>query len=169
MTETATRPLEAAPVAEESAPEAPTPEGKSSQRSQGRLSRWQSFGLAVGSLVLVFGLGLVVMLAGGAVIHALKPTRHVDIFASLHNRWVVGALLGITVLWLLPPHPWAKRVVASRSQEQPAQAGRTEDGGGGVSTVQLDVPGPGAVHRSGEEHSEDEPFFAGSSHAVTNP
>ena len=115
-----------------------------------RLKRWQSFGLAVGSLVLVYGLGLVVMLAGGAVIHAVKPTRHVDIFAALHNRWVDGALLGIALLWLLPPHPWAKRVIASGSQEQPARAGWTEDGGGGASTVRSDVPGPGAVHRPGD-------------------
>ena len=41
----------------------------------------------MGSLVLVYGLGLVVMLLGGVVIQALKPTRHVDIFAALHNRW----------------------------------------------------------------------------------
>ena len=149
MTETATRPLKAAPVPGAPVTETPVPEKETSRRSQGRLSRWQSFGLAVGSLVLVFGLGLVVMLAGGAVIHALKPTRHVDIFASLHNRWVVGALLGITVLWLLPPHPWAKRVMASGSQEQPAQAGRTEDGGGGPFTVRSDLPGPGTVHRPG--------------------
>ena len=138
MTDTAVEPVTAPPAPGRAA------------KAEARLSRWQSFGLAVGSLVLVFGLGLVGMLAGGAVIHAMKPTRHVDIFASLHNRWVVGALLGITVLWLLPPHPWAKRVAASGSQEQPAQAGRTEDGGGGASTVQLEVPGPGAVHRPGE-------------------
>lgn len=94
-----------------------------------RLSRWQSFGIAVGSLLLVFGFGLGVMLLGGVVIHALKPTRHVDIFTALHNRWVVGALLGITVLWLLPPHPWAKRVIAPLSQEQPVQSA------GGAETV----------------------------------
>ena len=97
---------------------------------------------------LAFGLGASPFAIGG--------------FAALHNRWVLGALLGITVLWLLPPHRWAKRVMASGSQEQPAQAGRTEDGGGGASTVQLDVPGPGAVHRPGEEHSGEEPLFADS-------
>ncbi|MDA8309392.1 MAG: hypothetical protein M0Z46_02045 [Actinomycetota bacterium] len=135
MTDTAVEPVTVLPTVESAA------------KAEVRLSRWQSFGLALGSLVLVFGLGLVVMLAGGAVIHALKPTRHVDIFAALHNRWVVGALLGIALLWLLPPHPWAKRVMASGSQEQPAKAGRTEDGGGGASTVHLVVPGPGPVHR----------------------
>ena len=82
-----------------------------------RLKRWQSFGIAVGSLVVIYGLGICVMLAGGVVIHTLKPTRHIDIVAAFHNAWVVGILLGIAVLWLLPPHPWAKRVVAPRPPE----------------------------------------------------
>ena len=82
-----------------------------------RLSRRQSALVAVGSLVLVYGFGFCVMLAGGAVIHVLEPARHLDIYAALHRWWVVGPLLGISVLWLLPPHPWAKRVVASRSPE----------------------------------------------------
>ena len=138
MTETASQPIVAQPQAEHPSPEASRP----------RLSRWQSFGLAVGSLVLVYGLALVVMLAGGAVLRALDPTRHVDLFAALHDRWVVGVLLGIALLWLLPPYPWAKRAAAAGSQEQPAHAGRAEDGGGGASTVQLEVPGPGAAPRS---------------------
>jgi hypothetical protein len=127
---------------ERSAPPAPLPEDPAV-----RLTRGQSFGLALGSLVLVYGLGLVVLLAGGTVIHALDPARRVDIFAAFHTEWVVGILLGIAVLWLVPPHPWAKRVVAPASQEQPAQAGRTEDGGGGAFTVQVHQPGPDAVHR----------------------
>lgn len=133
MTATATQP----PVA------VTTPEAQVPQRPPVRLTRWQSFGLAAGSLVLVYGLGILVMLGGGAVVHALKPTRHVDIFAALHNAWVVGVLLGITVLWLVPPYPWGKRVVAPSSPEQPAEAGRTEAGGGGASTVQDEGPGPG--------------------------
>ena len=139
MTETASQ-----PVGDVTVPESPV-----GHRPAFRLSRWQSFGLAVGSLVLVYGLALVVMLAGGAVLRAVDPARRIDIFAALHHWWVVGVLLGITVLWLLPPHPWAKRVVASGSQEQPAQAGRTEGGGGGASTARSDVPGPGAVPRPG--------------------
>ena len=86
------------------------------------MPRRQSYLLALGSLVLVYGLGILVMLAGGVVIHAIKPTRHVDIFAAFHNQWVAGALLGIAVLWLLPPHPWAKRAIAPLPQEQPAES-----------------------------------------------
>ena len=92
-------------------PDARVPEAKA------RLSRRQGFLLAAGSLVLVYGLALGVMLAGGVIIHAVSPTRHMDILVALHHWWVVGPLLGIAVLWLLPPHPWAKRVVASRSPE----------------------------------------------------
>ena len=107
-------------------PEAPLP-----TEVEVRLSRWQSALVALGSLLLVYGFGFCVMLAGGAVIHALQPARHLDIYAALHHWWVVGPLLGIAVLWLLPPHPWAKRVLAPVSPEQPAQlAGTTEDGGG---------------------------------------
>ena len=122
----------------------PEPEEAGHPETEVRLARWQSFLIAVGSLVLVFGFGLVVMLAGGAVVHDVDPGRHMDTFAAFHNPWIVSILLGIAVLWLLPPHPWAKRVVAPSSQEQPAaSAGGTEDGSGGTDTVHLDVPGPG--------------------------
>ena len=100
----------------------PGPEEAGHPETEVRLKRWQSFLIAVGSLVLVFGFGLAVMLVGGAVVHAVDPGRHVDTFAAFHNQWIVGVLLGIAVLWLLPPHPWAKRVVAPLPQEQPAQA-----------------------------------------------
>ncbi len=136
-----------------------------------RLKRWQSFGLAVGSLVLVYGLALGVMLAGGAVLRAVDPARRIDIFAALHHWWVVGILLGIALLWLLPPHPWAKRLVASGSQEQPAQAGRTEGGGGGASTVQLEVPGPGPVDRpsGGPQLPGSHVLPEGCGHGATDP
>jgi len=152
MTNTATRPCQEMTTADElptaeqaTVPEtspmgerSPTPETPPvGERPPVRLTRVQSFGLALGSLLLVYGLGLVVMLAGGAVIHVLDPARHVDSFAAFHRQWVIGVLLGITVLWLLPPHPWAKRAIVAGSQEQPAEAGRTEDGGGGTSTVCL--------------------------------
>jgi hypothetical protein len=129
-----------------------SPEAPATPKRVARRPLWQSFGIAVGSLVLVYGLGLLVMLAGGVVIHAFNPTKRIDIFAALHNQWVVGILLGITVLWLLPPYPWGKRVIAPLSQEQPAaMAGRTEGGGGGASTAHLDVPGPGPSTGQAEE------------------
>jgi hypothetical protein len=152
MTATATQPL-----GDMTTPESPVP-----QDSKVRLTRWQGFGLAAVSLVLVlvFRFGILVMLAGGAVVHAVKPTRHVDIFAALHNEWVVGIVLGIAVLWLLPPYPWAKRLVAPSSQEQPAEAGRTEDGGGGASAVQDEAPGPGSsTGRAGSQPVGESPFL----------
>ena len=130
-----------------SPPEIPAP-----AKVEVRMPRWQSSLLAVGTLAVVAGVGLGLMIAGGVVIHAFKPTRHVDIFAAVHNMWVVGVLLAIAVLWLLPPHPWAKRATVPRSQEHPAKtAGRTEDGGGGASTVREEVPGPGPVPRPAED------------------
>ena len=161
MTETASEPVVAQAPPETPSPEKPGP----------RLTRRQSFGLAVGSLVLVYGLALAVMIAGGAVLHAVDPARRIDIFAALHHWWVVGALLGIGLLWLLPPYPWAKRLVAAGSREQPAQAGRTEDGGGGASTVQLEVPGPGPVHRprGGPELPGSHVLPDGCGHAATDP
>ena len=105
----------------------PEPDEAAHSETEVRLKRWQSFLIAVGSLVLVFGLGLVVMLVGGAVVHAVDPGRHMDTFAAFHNQWIVGVLLGIAVLWLLPPHPWAKRTIAPLPQEQPAEpVGGTE-------------------------------------------
>lgn len=124
-------------------------------KNEVRLKRWQSFLIALGSLVLIYGLGLVVMLVGGVIMHEVVPKRHVDIFAAFHITWIVGVLLGVTVLWLLPPHPWARRAVAPLPQEQPAAiAGGTEDGGGGASTVQFEGSGPGTVHRPREESSD---------------
>ncbi len=90
------------------------------------LKRWQSTLIAVGSVVLVYGLAAGVLFGGGAVIHTFMPKRHVDIFYAFHRWWVVGVLLGITVLLLLPPHPWAKRAIAPLSRDQPVRAGGTE-------------------------------------------
>lgn len=87
----------------------------------GAWRRWERAVVALGSLVVVYGVGFGVLVAGGAIAHAALPSRHVDLFAALHDQWVVGALLGVSVLWLLPPYPWAKRVVTSRSREQPAE------------------------------------------------
>ena len=68
-----------------------------------------------------FGAALGVIPVGDVVLHALVPSRHVDIFAALHSRIVVGILLGLSVLWLLPPYPWAKPRPSAESR-QPAQS-----------------------------------------------
>lgn len=104
----------------------PAPVGPAPERAVVRMSGWQSLLVAFGSLLLVSGLGCGVMLAGGVILHALAPERHINIFAALHNHWVVGVLLGLVLLWLLPPHPWAKRAIATVPEEQPAPAGGTE-------------------------------------------
>ena len=104
-----------------------------------RLTRRQGFLLALGSLAIIYGLALGVMLLGGVVVHAISPARHIDIFAALHHWWVVGPLLGIAVLWLVPPYPWAKWLVASASREQQTEPDETK--GGGSDTV----PGTDAV------------------------
>ncbi|MGH9920838.1 MAG: hypothetical protein ACRD6W_18460 [Nitrososphaerales archaeon] len=112
-----------------------------------RRPRWQSFLIAIASLVGIGAVALGVMVAGGAIVHAFIPHKHVDLFAAFHNGWVVGVLLGIAVLWLLPPYPGAKRTIASLSPEQPAATAGGTEGGGPVVTVQIDGPGPGAVPR----------------------
>jgi MFS family permease len=112
-----------------------------------RLTRWQSFLVAVASLVGIFGAAFGVMLVGGVVIHAFDPRRRVDIFTAFHSLWVVGVLLGIAVLWLLPPYPWVKRVITPASPEHPASAAGGTGDGGAANAVQLDGPGPGTVPR----------------------
>lgn len=112
MTQTSFEEFAALPMAEVSATTA----------DRDHLTRWQSLLMAVGSLVLIYGVALGVMAAGGAIAHAFDPRRRLDIFAAFHSVWVIGVLLVISVLWLLPPHPWAKRAVAGGSRTQPAQA-----------------------------------------------
>ena len=144
MTETATRPPEGTTTAQTSAPERHPAPGQVSAR----ITRLQSFGLAIGSLVLVYGLGFVVTLAGGAVMSAIDPVRRIDAFAALHDRWVIGALLGITVLWLFPPHPWAKRLVV------PAyDAHRAEEPPGADHAVARDEPQLGACASTSQERT----------------
>jgi hypothetical protein len=109
----------------------------------------ESFLIAVGSLVLVYGVALGVMVAGGAIVHAFDPSRHVNVFAALHNWWVDGALIGVTALWLLPPYPWGKRTVAAHSPKQPDRAAvAREEGDAGVTGVSRyeGGSGPPATH-----------------------
>lgn len=128
-----------------------------------RLNRWQSALIALGSLILVYGVAFGVTAIGGVALHAFEPARHVDVFASLHNMWVVGVLLGITVLWLLPPHPWAKRVISPESREQPVwTAGGAEGGGDHVDAAQFEVPGPEAASRPLGDRRSDIPSLGGS-------
>lgn len=107
-----------------------------------RRKRWQSFLIALASLVFIGVVALCVMLAGGAVLHAFTVHKHVDLFAAFHNQWVVDVLLGIAVLWVLPPIRGGSgpshRCPKSNRHGQPEG---TEDGGA-IVTVQLDGPGP---------------------------
>ncbi len=113
MTQTSFEEFAALPAAE-----VPTPTA-----DHDRLTRWQSLLVAVGSLVLIYGVALGVMAAGGAIAHSVDPGRRLDIFAALHSVWVIGVLLVIPVLWLLPPHPWATRAAAGGRREQPPRTG----------------------------------------------
>ena len=93
---------------------------------------WHGTLFAAVLLVAFYGIALAVMLVGGAVIHAVSPRRHVDVFAALHHLLVVGILLGLSVLWLLPPHPWARRLLAPEPAQRSARRGRRARRGGSV-------------------------------------
>ena len=111
-------------------------------------TRWWHGTLFAAVLLLAFyGIALAVMLVGGAVIHAVSPRRHVDVFAALHHLLVVGILLGLSVLWLLPPHPWARRLLAPEPLERSARRGRRARRGGSVGNAahayrEPSAPGP---------------------------
>jgi len=66
-----------------------------------------STALAVVSLVFVSVVAVGSMLASTAILRLISPDRRFDTFRALHEPLVVGLLLGLAVLWLLPPHPWA--------------------------------------------------------------
>jgi len=101
-----------------------------------RMPVWKSSLLALAGLVFVLGIALGEMTGVGQLLHALNPARHFDIFFALHQQLVVGSLIGVSLLWLLPPHPWAKRVVEATDREEPAEiAGEAGDGGPAKVTV----------------------------------
>jgi hypothetical protein len=107
---------------------------------------WQGTLFAALLLAAFYGIALAVMLVGGAVIHAVSPKRHVDVFAALHHLLVVGILLGLSVLWLLPPHPWANRLLASEPRERPARrARRAQRAGAGAGAA---IVGPAGLDPS---------------------
>lgn len=99
-----------------------------------RRRTWIQFGLASLGLALVLGMALGTMVLGGLVLHALIPDKAFDIFAALHNEVVLGVLLGLVVLWLLPPYPWAKPWSPTGSRASAQVADETKGGGAGNAT-----------------------------------
>ena len=83
------------------------------------MSVWRSTLLAIIGLVVVLAVALGVMTGVGAVLHLLLPSRHFDIFAVLHKQLVVLCLIGLSLLWILPPHPWAKEQVEAPVRNDP--------------------------------------------------
>lgn len=82
-------------------------------------------------LVYVPAIALGTLLLGGVLLHALVPSRAIDIFifAALHNGIVLGVLLGLVALWLLPPYPWAAPQASTEPREPARVAGETRGGG----------------------------------------
>ena len=101
-----------------------------------RRRTWKQFGLALSGLAYLAAVAFGTMLLGGGVVHHLVPTRHVDMFAALHNHIVLGVLLGLSVLWLMPPYPWAQQEPSTESQD-PAQSAGEAEGGGATSVTDL--------------------------------
>jgi len=95
---------------------------------------WKSTLVAFVGLFVVLGIALGEMTGVGAILHAVNPARHFDIYYALHQQLVVGSLIGMSLLWLLPPHPWAKRLVEATDREEPAERAG-EAGVGGPGTV----------------------------------
>jgi hypothetical protein len=79
----------------------------SAAMAQPRMGLFQATLIAVLSLFLVAAVALGSMVGSAAVLHLLSPTKQFDAFRALHEPAVVEVLLGLAVLWLLPPHPWA--------------------------------------------------------------
>jgi hypothetical protein len=87
---------------------------------QVRMPLWKATLIAVVGLACFLGLTLAAMIGMGAVLHVLNPARHFDSYWVLHQQVVVGVLIGLSLLWLLPPHPWAKEVVEVPIRDDPA-------------------------------------------------
>jgi hypothetical protein len=78
---------------------------------------WKSTMLALVSLVFVLGIASGVMIGAGHLIHLVNPTKRFDIFYALHSGIVRWSLLAVCMLWLLPPHPWATRLVEAPGRD----------------------------------------------------
>lgn len=85
------------------------------------MALWKSTLVAVASLAMALGVAVALMSGVGAILHAVNPAKQFDIFYALHNEVVVGCLIGVSLLWLLPPHPWAKRLAEATAGDRPAQ------------------------------------------------
>lgn len=107
----------------------------------------KQFGVALLTLAYVAAIVLGTLLVGGIVLHALVPSRHIDMFAALHNLVVVGVLLGLVALWLLPPYPWAAPQPSTEPQEPAQPAGETEGGDTNVTDLSQSVSGRFPSHR----------------------
>lgn len=85
---------------------------------------WKSSALALGSLVFVLAIAFGVMIGAGHLIHVLNPAKRFDIFYALHKGFVRWSLLAVCVLWLLPPHPWATRLVEVTGRDSTPERSR---------------------------------------------
>jgi len=112
---------------------------------------WRSTLLALATLIFVLGIAVAVMLGVGHLLHVLFPAKHFDVFYALHRPVVRWCLIAVSALWLLPPHPWARRLVDAVDRDAPhrrprARHARIKDGralrAGARSTTAF--PGPGA-------------------------
>ncbi|MGH8981244.1 MAG: hypothetical protein ACRDWE_09530, partial [Acidimicrobiales bacterium] len=122
-----------------------------------RMPVWQSTLVALGSLVILLGVALAVMIGVGAILHAVNPARNFDVFYVFHNGIVVACLIGVSLLWLLPPHPWAKKLVEATYREEPAvAAGGAESGEDALAVLAMEgnrepPPRQGTSEEVGEE------------------
>jgi hypothetical protein len=83
------------------------------------MSIWRATLIAFVGLAIAFGTALGVMTGTGAVLHTLNVSRHFDAYAALHDQVVVVCIIGLSFLWLLPPHPWAKELVEVPIRDDP--------------------------------------------------
>lgn len=73
--------------------------------------------LSLASLILVGAVGLGTMLGSSALADHLDPSRHFDVFRAFHEPLVVALLIALSVIWILPPHPWFRDSAESAERE----------------------------------------------------